>query len=44
MLHIEIGYDMPMLGIGTWKSKEGEVFEAVVKALETGYKVRIVIV
>lgn len=32
------GYHMPIFGLGTWKSKPGEVSQAVEDALEMGYK------
>lgn len=29
---------IPALGLGTWQSKRGEVYDAVLKAIETGYR------
>lgn len=30
--------EMPLIGLGTWKSKRGEVYDAVLWALEAGYR------
>lgn len=32
------GYSIPLLGLGTWKSKPGVVGNAVNTAIECGYK------
>ncbi|NME67402.1 aldo/keto reductase [Flammeovirga aprica] len=32
------GKEIPAIGLGTWKSEPGEVFNAVKKAIEIGYK------
>ena len=37
-ISFENGDEMPMIGLGTWKSPPGEVYEAVTTALEAGYR------
>lgn len=37
-LLFENGDKMPSLGLGTWKSKPNEVYEAVLHAIEVGYR------
>jgi len=32
------GREMPLIGLGTWKSKKGEIKEAVISALRSGYR------
>lgn len=37
-LKLNSGYEFPVIGLGTWQSKPGEVTAAVVAALEAGYR------
>lgn len=37
-LELENGDSIPALGLGTWKSGKGEVHEAVVEAIQLGYR------
>ncbi|HEV7348884.1 aldo/keto reductase [Telluribacter sp.] len=38
ILQFRNGDTMPAIGLGTWKSKEGEVYKAVTEALRIGYR------
>lgn len=37
-LEFRNGDKLPMIGLGTWKSKSGEVYQAVLWAIEAGYR------
>lgn len=37
-LKLNSGYSIPQVGLGTWRSKENEGYEAIVTALKAGYR------
>lgn len=37
-LTLNTGSQLPALGLGTWKSKPGEVYEAILQAIQIGYR------
>ncbi|XP_076814700.1 aldo-keto reductase family 1 member B1-like [Clavelina lepadiformis] len=37
-LRLQSGYEMPLIGLGTWKSAKGQVQSAVECAIESGYR------
>lgn len=38
LLKLSSGFEMPLIGLGTWKSKPGEVSASVEAALDAGYR------
>ncbi|KAI8106531.1 hypothetical protein M9435_001074 [Picochlorum sp. BPE23] len=38
VIRLQSGYDMPKIGLGTWKAERGEVRNAVHSALKCGYR------
>lgn len=38
LIKLSSGFDMPVIGLGTWQSKTGEVGSAVKAAIEAGYR------
>lgn len=37
-LQLNSGFEIPILGLGTWKSGKGEVFDAIKTAIKIGYR------
>lgn len=37
-IKLSTGHEMPILGLGTWKSAKGEVYDTIRKAIKIGYR------